>query len=99
MTYDPAKEGAAWKRVCEKEEHSWLRSLNPYPGESVLILGVGRRPELNGLQATVLNNEEDGHGRIVVGVTPGRGPLRRMRINVLNLSPVFQGGIEGSSSQ
>lgn len=96
---DPEKYDRIWKGVCEKEMASWgplgpSRPAPPTPGvpqtpgEPVLISGILRRPELNGLQGKIIDESEDAFGRVVVRLCPQGGPPRRMRITRARLQPV-----------
>lgn len=97
---DPEKYDRIWKGVCEKEMAHWgglallgpksssLPEVPPTPGEPVLISGILRRPELNGLRGKIVDESEDAYGRVIVRLCPQGGPPRRMRITRARLQPV-----------
>eukprot|EP00746_Dinoflagellata_sp_MGD_P000077 gnl/MRDRNA2_/MRDRNA2_100143_c0_seq1.p1 gnl/MRDRNA2_/MRDRNA2_100143_c0~~gnl/MRDRNA2_/MRDRNA2_100143_c0_seq1.p1 ORF type:complete len:211 (-),score=26.68 gnl/MRDRNA2_/MRDRNA2_100143_c0_seq1:30-662(-) len=58
------------------------------PGELVLISGILRRPELNGMRGKVVDEAEDAYGRVVVHLNPRQGKPRRMRIQRARLTSV-----------
>eukprot|EP00930_Biecheleria_cincta_P079982 TRINITY_DN68042_c0_g1_i1.p1 TRINITY_DN68042_c0_g1~~TRINITY_DN68042_c0_g1_i1.p1 ORF type:complete len:173 (-),score=32.52 TRINITY_DN68042_c0_g1_i1:38-556(-) len=57
----------------------------PHPGESFVISGMRHRPELNGLRGTIVNSQQDAHGRITVRVFGDNE--RDMKIQPFRLVP------------
>ena len=69
----------------------------PAHGELVEILGIRRRPELNGLTGKVIHEEPDKEGCVVVRLKDGDGTdVRQMKIHICRLRPV--GGFSREAS-